>query len=209
MFIPLVDQLRCVRAHADTWLVASIERAEDRDIKLGFLGCPTCLAEYQIRDGVVYFAEREIAAPFIAPDEEDATRIAAVLDLTEPRMTALLHGRWAAHAPLVRAISPAQLIALDPPQGLVSGDGISILVADIAPLAAGSMHAVAIDTPATDELMASLRRALRGGARLLAPAAMRLPDGFTEIARDDSVWVARLDDTATVSAPIQLTRRAQ
>jgi hypothetical protein len=36
---------------------------------------------------------------------------------------------------------------------------------------------------------------------------MPIPDGFTELARDDDVWVARLDDAAIVSAPVMPTRR--
>jgi hypothetical protein len=207
MFISLVDTLRCVKAHADTWLVASIERAEERDIKEGTLGCPVCLAEYSIRDGVVYFVEREATGDLALPVEAEAMRLAAVLDLTEQRMTAVLHGRWAAHAHLVRSFSPAQLILLNAPRGLASGDGVSLVVSDIAPFAAASMNAVAIDETVNDDTFASLRRAMRSGARLLAPAATTLPAGFTELARDDEVWVARLDDATTTSAPIPLTRR--
>jgi hypothetical protein len=207
VFIPLVDILRCVRPHADTWLVASIERADERFIIDGTLGCPTCLAEYQIRSGVVYFTDRDVRASGAAPREADAMRLAAALDLTEPRMTALLHGAWASHAPLVRGFSPAQLLALNPPDGMTSGDGISVLVSDIAPLAQASIDAVALDASFSDELFASLRASLRRGGRLLAPVATPVPDGFTELARDDEVWVARLDEAAIVSAPILPTRR--
>ncbi|MGH7617800.1 MAG: hypothetical protein ACREPM_11270, partial [Gemmatimonadaceae bacterium] len=90
MFTPLVDTLRCPNAHDETWLVASIERAEERDIREGTLGCPVCLAEYPIRDGIVRFADVTLPA-LEAPREDDAVRLAAALDLTEPRMTAVLH----------------------------------------------------------------------------------------------------------------------
>ena len=108
MFIPLVDILRCVNPHNETWLVASIERAEDRFIIDGTLGCPTCLAEYPIRDGIVYFTERVPSDANVQPDEGEAMRLAAALDLTEPRMTALLQGTRGAHAQLIRGFSPAQ-----------------------------------------------------------------------------------------------------
>src|SRR5690242_13078603 len=107
MFVPLVDSLRCPNQHDETWLVASIERAEERDIKQGMLGCPSCYAEYPIVDGVVRFDDAGRRSPFVAPDEQEAMRIAAALDLTDPRMTALLVGDWGAHAPLIRAMSPA------------------------------------------------------------------------------------------------------
>jgi uncharacterized protein YbaR (Trm112 family) len=207
MFIPLVDSLRCPRPHPETWLVASIDRAEERDILEGTLGCPNCLAEYAIRDGVVYFNAEAIRPPYRAPDEMRATRLAAALDLTDPRMTAVLHGDWGADALLVRAISPAQLILINPPDGVVSGDGISILMADSAPLAQSSTDAVAVDTLASDEMIASLDAALAGGKRMLGTVALPIPPSYSEIARDAEVWVARLESKVTVSAPIMPTRR--
>jgi hypothetical protein len=207
MFIPLVDILRCIQPHAETWLVASIERADERFIIEGMLGCPTCLSEYPIRHGVVYFADRAPRTSGVAPNEAEAVRLAAALDLTEPRMTAVLHGKWGAHAQLVRGMSPAQLLLLDAPEGMTSGDGISVLVSDVAPLAQASVDAIALDTPFSEALVNSLRASLRRGGRMLAPVAAPIPDGFTELARDDAVWVARLDETEIVSAPILPTRR--
>jgi hypothetical protein len=207
VFIPLVDILRCVQPHAETWLVASIDRADERFIIDGTLGCPTCLAEYAIRSGVVYFTDGQVRTSRAEPREMDAIRLAAALDLTEPRATAVLHGAWGAHAQLVRGLSPAQLLLLNPPEGMASGDGISVLVADIAPLAQASVDAVALDAPFSEELFRSLRASLRRGGRVLAPATTPLPDGFTELARDDEVWVARLDDASIVSAPILPARR--
>lgn len=207
MFIPLVDILRCVQPHAETWLVASIERADERFIIEGMLGCPTCLSEYPIRRGVVYFADRAPRPSGVEPSEAEAVRLAAALDLTEARMTAVLHGKWGAHAQFVRGVSPAQLLLLDAPAGMTSGDGISVLVSDVAPLAQASVDAIALDTPFSEALMNSLRASLRRGGRLLAPVAAALPDGFTELARDDAVWVARLEETEIVSAPILPTRR--
>lgn len=209
MFIPLVDSLRCPRVHAETWLVASIDRAEERDIITGFLGCPQCEAEYPIRDGIVYFSSEAHQTPFLAPDEMEATRIAAALDLTDARMTAALHGDWGAHAQLVRGMSPAHLLLVNPPAGIVSGDGISIVMADTAPLAQSSMDAVAVDSTATDAMLASLDAALTGGKRMLGRASMPLPPNYTELARDEAVWVARLDQKFTVSAPVMPARRAK
>jgi hypothetical protein len=209
VFIPLVDTLRCVRPHADTWLVASIERADERFIIDGTLGCPTCLAEYPIRAGVVHFTDRPVEPSRVAPPESEAEamRLAAALDLTEPRVTALLHGEWGVQAQLVRGVSPAQLMLLNPPVGMVGGDGVSVLISEVAPLAQASIDAIAIDGLVSDALFASLRASLRRGGRILAPATTPVPDGFTELARDADVWVARLDDAAIVSAPILPMRR--
>lgn len=210
MFIPLVDILRCVNPHPETWLVASIERAEERYIIEGTLGCPTCLSEYPIRDGIVYFADRP-ATPSAVPEESEAMRLAAALELTEPRMTAVLHGTWGAHAQFVRGFSPSQLILLNPPRGMTSGDGVSVIVSDKMPFAQQSVDAIAVDASfgPLDEAGATTLPALKRGGRLLAPASTPIPSGFSELARDDDVWVARVDDREIVSAPILPTRRAR
>jgi uncharacterized protein YbaR (Trm112 family) len=207
---PLVDILRCVNVHDETWLVASIDRADDRDIVEGMLGCPICMAEFPIRDGVAYFAYFADDRPSIdrrRAGEDDALRLAAALDLTEARMTAVLHGAWGANAQLIRGVSPAQLLLVNAPPAMVTGDGVSLVVAETAPLAQGSVDAVAVDGMASEAMLASLVRALRGKGRMLGPASLPLPEGLVEIARDDEVWVARLDVKVTVSAPVQLKRR--
>jgi uncharacterized protein YbaR (Trm112 family) len=209
MFVPLVDSLRCPNPHDETWLVASIERAEERDIKQGVLGCPSCYAEYPIVDGVVRFDDAAQRPAFIAPNERQATRIAATLDLTDPRMTALLVGDWGAHAPLIRAMSPAHLLLVNPPDGVVSGDGVSIILASAATVAASSMDAVAIDAHASNAVVARLSAALRGGRRMLGPIARPVPNFLRELARDDEVWVAELEPGAVTSAPVLPTRRSR
>lgn len=205
MFTPLVDVLRCPNAHDETWLVASIDRAEERDILAGTLGCPVCLAEYPIQNGIVRFAEIT-PPPLTPPREDDAVRLAAALDLTEPKMTAVLHGAWGAVAPIVRGVSPAQLLLINPPAGIASGDGISIVHAERAPLAHGSVDAVAFDGDASEAMIASLLASLRGGGRMVGPIAVRIPEGLSELARDDAIWVAQLQ-TAGTSGPVPLTRR--
>ena len=209
MFVPLVDSLRCPNPHDETWLVASIEHTDERDIKRGMLGCPSCFAEYPIVDGIVVFDAAVKRPPFVAPNESDATRLAAALDLTDQRMTAVLVGERGAHAPLVRAMSPVQLLLIDPPEGVVSGDGVSIILANGAPLAAGSMDAIAIDDSVSDVVVAKLRAALRGGRRMLGPASRPVPPFLTELARDADVWVAHLEPGATTSAPVPLLKRSR
>jgi uncharacterized protein YbaR (Trm112 family) len=209
VFIPLVDVLRCVNAHEDTWLVATIERAEERDIVTGMLGCPICFAEYPIRDGVVYFTETAPEAAYRAPTEDDAMRLAAALDLTDARMTAVLQGAWGAQAPLVRGVAPAQLLLVNPPPGMSSGDGVSIVRAEHAPIAHGSMHAVAFDETATDAMVESLRACLRAGGRMLGPVSRSVPSGLSELARDEAVWVAEPSAGEAVSRPIGLARRRE
>jgi uncharacterized protein YbaR (Trm112 family) len=208
VFIPLVDVLRCPNAHEETWLVASIDRADNRDIRTGMLGCPICTAEYPIRDGVVIFDEAVPPPQYLAPSDEEAMRLAAALDLTDARMTAVLEGAWGAQAPIIAGMSPVQLILVNPPDGIVSGDGVSIVRAVSAPLARGSIDAAAFDASASPAMIASLVASLRPGGRLVGPASTAMPDGATELARDDDIWVAHVEG-GTTSAPISLTRRRQ
>lgn len=211
MFIPLVDVLRCVRAHEETWLVASIDEARDRDIVTGTLGCPICLAEYPVRDGVVLFDDVPNSAgpPAGAPSEEGAIRVAAALDLTDARMTALLHGSWGAYAPIIRGLSPAQLLLVNPPHGITSGDGVSIVRSrHVAPVARGSVAAVAVGEGAAGSMLDSLVATLKPSGRMIGGVRLAVPAGLTELARDEEVWVAQRE-TSAESAPVTLTRRSR
>lgn len=210
MFIPLVDLLRCVRPHDETWLVASIDQAVERDIITGTLGCPICLAEYPIRDGIVLFDDA-VPSPSVspaAPSEEGAVRVAAALDLVDARMTALLHGAWGAYAPIMRGLTPAQLLLVNPPLAITSGDGVSIVRSSAAaPVARGAVDAVAVDAAAAGTMLESLLASLKTGGRVMGNARTAVPGGLTELARDDEVWVAQRGASAAESAPITLTRR--
>jgi uncharacterized protein YbaR (Trm112 family) len=206
VFLPLIDRLRCLNAHEDAWLVASIDRAEERDVLEGMLGCPVCSAEYRIRDGVVWFGDAP-AAEDETPSPAEALRLAAALDLTDARMTAILHGSWGAHASILRGLSPAHMLLVNPPTSVSSGDGISIVRAPVAPVAGAWADAAALDR-ADGAMGESIRAALRGGGRLLARADADVPVGFSELARDADVWVALLDAGAVGGAPIAISRRA-
>ncbi len=207
MFLSLVDSLRCPKVHAETWLVASIERLDDRDIVEGVLGCPECLAEYRIHDGVVEFGGG-VRPPFTAPTEHDALRLAAALDLTDARMTAVLHGTWGACAPIIAGISPAHLLLVNPPAGIVSGDGVSIVAGEIVRFASASMSAAALDTTATAEQIAATRAAVRGGGRIVGPVGLEMPGDLAELARDEDIWIGQVP-AGTISQPVMPARRSK
>lgn len=208
MFLPLIDRLRCLNAHDDTWLVASIERVEARDVLEGTLGCPVCSAQYPIRAGVVLFGDAPPGRD-ATPSGDDALRLAAALDLTDARMTAILQGTCGAHASVLRGVSPAQLLLVNPPPGVPSGDGVSIVRAPVAPVVGGWADAAAMDGDASRPMAESLVTCLRGGGRLLAPVAVGVPADLVEMARDAEVWVARLDREGAAGPPISLRRAGQ
>jgi uncharacterized protein YbaR (Trm112 family) len=211
MFIELVDALRCPVPHEESWLVASADRMEARHIVDGTLGCPVCRAEYPIRRGVVDFrrsAPRALPPP-TPPDPEQATRLAAFLDLADVTGFAVLVGARGTHAPLVRAQVDTPLVLVDPPENVEGEPGISVLRCDgELPLAAGAARGVAIDEVSA-ERAASAVRATRVAGRVVAPASTPLPDGVRELARDDTDWVGEREPLASPVITLHVRRAAR
>ena len=213
MFIELVDLLRCPRPHEDSPLVAAIYERADRDIVRGVLGCPVCNATYQIRDRVAIFDDAapsraaDVRAAYDESDDDAAMRCAALLNLFDPGGAVVLAGAWARAAHALRDITPVSVLVIDPPVGFPLGSGVSaIRIGDALPIAAGAVRGIALDAGvAAPSLVESAARALRPGARLVAPKAAPIPPGITERARDDHHWVGEAE--ASGSAPIPLTRQ--
>jgi uncharacterized protein YbaR (Trm112 family) len=209
VFIELVDVLRCPNRHAETWLVLASEQMEDRDIMSGTLGCPICKAEFPIVAGVARFGEAvRVGARGELPDENEALRLAALLDLTDSRGYAILIGDTGRHAPLLRSMTDVQLMLVDPPPTVAMGFGLSGLTTPASgalPLAPASARAVALDEHATPALLSSVVGVLASGGRLLASVRLGLPDGVTELARDDRHWLA--ERAPAPSGIIGLSRR--
>jgi hypothetical protein len=108
-------------------------------------------------------------------------------------------GRWA-HA--LVAATQAELLLVDPPAHVCAGEGVSVIRADgRLPLADACMRAAALDARAAP-LLARAVAVVRDGGRLVAPAAVPVPDDATELARDVRQWVA--ERTPRASAPVQL-----
>lgn len=188
MFIELVDRLRCPNPHEQGWLVAAMDELDDRDIIRGTLGCPRCHAEFPIEDGVVRFADVELP-PMDPPGDEMAIRIAATLELTDARMVAVLHGRWASYAPLVRSLSPARLILVNAPAEIPHQPGLSLVRGAISPVAPARVDALALDDRDGEVMRDTLVDALRPGGRIVTAVGMSLPDAIQELARDDEIRV--------------------
>ena len=210
MFIELVDALRCPNAHEESWLVAAATRMEFRHIVDGTMGCPVCKAQYPVRRGVVDFRRTGAGAvpQHAPPDESEAARLAAFLDLTDHTGFAVLLGAWSTHAPLVRGLVETPLIIVDPPDGTEGEPGISVLRCDgPIPIAAGSARGMAIDGGGVARV-ASAVRATRVKGRVLAPVSVPVPDGVTELARDAATWVAERGTSASALVALHVRRGA-
>jgi len=219
MFLELVDSLRCVRPHEDSWLIARADALAGRHIVEGQLGCPVCEARYAIHDGVADFrtdgaraAESErpargARARSLDSDQALALRAAALLELTEPGGVVVLTGDWCVCAEaMLEMIDGVHFLALDAETTLQSGGGLSrARIADVLPLAASCARGIALDAAhATPSLLAGAARALVPNGRLIAPSSAPVPDSLRELARDDAHWVAAAAPPSNVSAPVPI-----
>jgi len=190
MFVELIESLRCPRAHEEAPLIAAATRSEARHIIDGTLGCPICGAEFAIRDGVARFDDAPPPAEDIEASAEIGMRVAAFLELTDPRGFAVLSGSWGAHADHVRRLADTPLVLLNPPESAERLDVSAILrIQGRLPFAAGSVRAMALEASNSPEFVVSGVEALRTGGRLLAPVQLALPAGISELVRDDRHWV--------------------
>lgn len=209
MFLELVDSLRCVRPHEDSWLVARADEMEERHIVRGELGCPICAARYPVREGVVDFTAGASHPRAVPAEQGLALRAAALLGLTEPGGMVVLAGEWSACAEeLLSLTDDVQLLALDFAAGLESGGALSLArIGDVMPLAAGCARGIALDLEhSTGSQLSGAALALAPGGRLIGPASAPVPPMLQELARDERNWVAAKSASA-VSAPVAIETR--
>jgi len=199
VFIELIDLLRCINAHDDTWLVASFNKVNNRFVDEAKLGCPSCSAEYWIRGGLADFSggvvlpeceeERKAASH---RREELATRAGAYLDATEPGATIVLGGLWAYAAQELSTMAEDRVLALNPPSEVKESETVGLVrVGSEIPLAAGSVFGVALDAWFPAKIVESAVRVVRPGGRIVGPADIDAPSELSILARDDKYWVAQ------------------
>jgi hypothetical protein len=199
VFIELIDLLRCIKPHDDTWLVASFTKVTNRFVEEAKLGCPSCSAEYWIRGGVADFSgetvlpqcddERKAASH---RREELATRAGAYLAATEPGATIVLGGLWAYAAQELSEMAEVRVFAINPPTEVKESETVGLVrVGSEIPLAAGSVLGVALDAWFPANIVESAVRVARPGGRIVGPANFDPPSGLAVLAHDDRYWVAQ------------------
>jgi hypothetical protein len=199
MFIELIDLLRCVRPHDDTWLVASFNTVSNRFVQEGKLGCPWCSAEYPIHGGIADFTGgatqpdcEEQRSHASHRREELATRAGAYLDATETGATIALGGLWAYAAQELSEMTHTRVIALNPPSEVKESEMVGLVrVESEIPLAAGSVWGVAIDAWFPNAMVRSALRVVRPGGRVVAAASVPPPAELAVLAHDEHYWVAQ------------------
>jgi uncharacterized protein YbaR (Trm112 family) len=198
VFIELIDLLRCIKAHEDTWLVASFKAVSNRFVLEAELGCPACSSQYQIREGIADFsagtslpsceAERAAASH---RREELATRAGAYLEATEPGATIALGGVWAYAAQELSEMAEVRVLALNAPAEVKESQTVGLLrVGSEIPVPPGSLLGVALDAWFPAKIVASAVKAIRPGGRVVGPTVIPPPSELTVLAHDDLYWVA-------------------
>lgn len=199
MFIELIDLLRCVNAHEDTWLVASFKTVSHRFVLEASLGCPFCSAQYPIHEGIADFsagmalpsceAERAAASH---RREELATRAGAYLSATEAGATVVLGGVWAYAAQELSALAEIRVLALNASAEVKESETVGVVhVGSEIPVAPGSVLGVALDPWFPAKIVASAVRAVRPGGRVVGPVTIPAPPELSVLAHDDAYWVAQ------------------
>ena len=208
MFIELIDLLRCVRRHDDTWLVASFTKVSHRFVEEAKLGCPSCSAEYWIHGGVADFSG-EVVLPECEDErkaashrrEELATRAGAYLEAIEAGATIVLGGLWAYAAQELSEMAAVRVIALNAPAGVKESETVGLVrVGSEIPLAAGSVLGVAFDAWFPVKIVESAVRVVRPGGRIVGPAAIKAPGELSILAHDDKYWIGqKAPEVVTIS----------
>jgi len=199
VFIELIDLLRCINAHEDTWLVASFRTVSNRFVLEASLGCPSCSAQYPIHEGIADFsagtalpsceAERAAASH---RREELATRAGAYLEATEPGATIALGGVWAYAAQELSGLAEVRVLALNAPVEVKESQTVGLFhVGSEIPVAPGSLLGVALDAWFPAKIVESAVKAVRPGGRVVGPIVIPPPAGLSVLAHDDTYWVAQ------------------
>ena len=205
MFVELIEHLRCPNEHQESVLVATATRTENRHIIDGVLGCPVCHAEFRIHEAVAEFGKRPLMSVFEIPSDETAMRVAAFLELTDASGFALLCSRWAVHIVELQKVTKTPLVAINPTIAFLPRRAAATIQCATIPFAEGSARAFALDNGSSQAIIASGVRAVRAGGRVLGPATLPVPDGVTELVRDDRVWVGEKTAAPNESAPRLVT----
>jgi hypothetical protein len=198
MDLAIVQRMVCPAEHASTPLVVRADRAEHGRLQEGVVGCPVCGAEWKVDEGVARFGPRATTGPAFTPD---ATTVAALLGLTEPKLVVADGLSDDLVVSLVREFG-ATVVAIDSD---VSPESASVIEGPaLVPLAEGIANGAVLLRPREPAFVDSVVRAIAPDGRLLASVSLQLPAGVREMARNDDLWLAEREATVV---PVTLRRR--
>ena len=209
MLLTLADVFRCPADHEETSLVLSVEAWRGQRVDRGLLGCPFCHARYPITDGVIDFRADRSTVPTSAPEPappEEAERVQALLNLSEPGGVILLAGRYAAVATtLAEHVDTLCLV-----EGFHGREEtcVGVLLGERVPVATGALRAAGgEDGLRTTHFLSELARTVQADGRVLWTGALPPPDNVELLAQGDGEWVGRVKEAPAVISLQRLRRR--
>jgi hypothetical protein len=210
VLLALTDHLRCTADHEDSWLVARADIVEAGRMVDGVIGCPVCHVERVVTRGVIYWQGTPPAvARDPAPDAggERVIRLGALLGFAEGAGAFVLCGADGLAASGLNGLADVPLVLLDPPDDRAAPFATIIRGAPAIPFGAGAVRGIALSSASADDrFMASCLRALAQRGRLVAPAAVPVPAGIRELARDALEWVGEREPVP-VTVPLSRAGR--
>ncbi len=220
MFLELAEVLDCPTCREGYGLVAFMERAHERRVLKGRLGCPLCETEFSVFGGEMQFATPEtvvenqrVEAPHVAdqtsrgdPPEDTAAaamRLAALMGLSGNGLQIALVGPEYAHLALrvARIGGGAEIIVWCEGETGVEGPapGVNAMRGSDPtawPVRSGSLNAIALGGSLAG-CPGEVARCARQGARLVAGDLTEreikqiIDAGFAELANEPGVWVGQ------------------
>jgi|SRR5438552_10206912 len=201
MHIELTEMLRCPEPHRDEFLVLSTGEMSGRMVRTGIVGCPVCQKEYEIVDGVVYFGRREMrderrvttAHPSsLISHLSDPQTLQALLDLSGPGGYVVLLGSACRYAVgLAALMGGIHFIGVNAPEGVEELPVLSLLACatKIALRDTMARGVVVGNGSSGAPWLAEARRVLLPGRRLVVENETARPDGVTQLATGQGLFV--------------------
>jgi len=201
MHIELTEMLRCPEPHREEFLVLSTGEMSGRMVRAGIVGCPVCQREYEIVDGIVNFsgggmrdagrgpALTHSASPIPHPDSQT---LQALLDLSGPGGYVVLLGFAARHAVgLAALMGGIHFLGINPPPDVEELPVLSLLVCEKKiPLRDAIARGVVVGSESSGAAwLAESRRVLLPGRRLVIENETARPDGVTQLATGQGLFV--------------------
>jgi len=202
MHIELTEMLRCPEDHREEFLVLSTSEMNGRMVWMGIVGCPVCHRDFEIIDGIVDFTEvvtgeRQLRAVrrTPAPDSPvvlDPQSLQALLDLGGPGGYVVLLGSAARLAEgLAGLMGGIHFVGINAPPDVEELPILSILQSDhVIPLRQGMARGMVVGAElAKTTWVAEGVRVLLRGRRLVVEDEQAAPEGLTQLASGQGVWV--------------------